>query len=305
MRRHTHIRRARLPLRLAVAAGCLAVLAACGGGGSGAEAEETPALEEQLGIDEDGILERQARAENLIRDCMKVEGFDYVPADPAAQQAELTGTAGMSKEDFEKQYGYGITTLYEQRREQAVAGPNEAIRDSLGEAEQAAYDRTLYGDDPTATFAEALDTGDFSRLGGCIKLATDQVFGGPEVLSDLQEKLDELDERILADARMVKAVAKWTQCMTEAGFVDLEVPEEVDEVLQRKLGSIVGPPDSEALDYDREALAALQKEEVAMVTADIACEKRHIEKVEEEVAAEYETAFREENANLLGKVPPG
>ena len=295
-------------LRVLTAAACgLALLAGCSGGGDAGA--EVPPLEEQLGFDEAGILARQSQAENLIRDCMKAEGFDYVPVDPAAQQAQLVGRPGMSKEDFEKQFGYGITTLYEQRREQAVAGPNETIRNSLGEAERKAYDRALYGDDPTATFVEALDTGDFTRLGGCIKQATDQVFGGTEVLQTLQSKLDELDERILADPRMVKAVGQWSECMRAEGFDGLDEPEEVDVVLQRKLGSIVGSPD-EAVSgsgdepaYDRAALAALQRQEVAMVTADISCEQRHIASVEEKVAAEYEAAFREQNAALLTKVP--
>ena len=66
---------------------------------------------------------------------MKAQGFDYVPVDPNAAQAALVGAQGMSKEDFEKQYGYGITTLYEQRRKEAVAGANKAIRDSLSEAD--------------------------------------------------------------------------------------------------------------------------------------------------------------------------
>ena len=160
----------------------LAGLAGCGGDKADA-AKQDESLEEQIGLDDDGIRLKQTNAENLIRDCMKAQGFDYVPVDPAAQQAALTGTPGMSKDDFEKQYGYGITTLYEQRRQLAVAGPNKALRDSLGEADRKAYDQALYGDDPTATFVDALDTGDYSRLGGCIKTATEQVFGGADVLS--------------------------------------------------------------------------------------------------------------------------
>jgi hypothetical protein len=285
----------------------LAGLTGCGGGK--AEARDGR-LEEKIGLDQDGIRVRQAKAENLIRDCMKAQGFDYVPVDPNAAQAALVGASGMSKEDFEKQYGYGISTLYEQRRKQAVAGPNKAIRNSLSEADRKAYDRTLYGDDPTATFTEALDTGDYSRLGGCTKTATDQVFGGADVLQSLSSKLDELDQKIRADARMVKAVRDWSDCMRQAGFDGLSEQEQVDSVLKKKLEAIVGPPDAAATpgsaepDYDHAALAALQREEVAMVNADIKCEKQHIEDVEGKVSAEYETAFREQNAGLLAKVPP-
>jgi hypothetical protein len=291
----------RRPAWALVAAAIAALLAACGGGDSG-ETEATP-VEEQIGLDGDTVLERQARAENLIRDCMKAQGFDYIPVDPVAQQAALTGSTGLSKEEFEKQYGYGITTLYEERQ-QAAFGPNETIRNSLDAAGQAAYDRTLYGQDPTATFQVALDTGDFTRLGGCLKTATERVFGGAAVLQSLQTKLEELEERLMADPRMVKAVEQWSKCMLRNGF-ELSFPEQVDAVLQRKLDAIVGAPGSgtQNENYDRAALAALQREEVEMVNADIACEERHIEAVEEDVRAGLEADFRERNADLLGKVP--
>jgi len=285
----------------------LAGLAGCGGDKADA-AKGDQSLEEQIGLDDDGIRLKQTNAENLIRDCMKAQGFDYVPVDPAAQQAALTGTPGMSKDDFEKQYGYGITTLYEQRRQLAVAGPNKALRDSLGEADRKAYDEALYGDDPTATFVDALDTGDYSRLGGCLKSSTEQVFGGSDVLSGLSEKLDELDQKMRADPRMVKAVQEWSTCMREAGFDGLEEQEEVDEVLATKLEDIVGTPEDiasgdDTADYDKAALAALQKEEVAMVAADIECEEEHVADVEDKVTEEYEETFREQNTSLLSKVP--
>jgi hypothetical protein len=280
----------------------LAVLSACGGGKASAQKNGT--VEEQVGLDEDGIRVRQATVENLVRDCMKTQGFDYVPVDPAAQEAALTGAPGMSKDDFEKQFGYGITTLYEQRRKQAVAGPNKAIRDSLSEADRTAYDKALYGDDPTATFAEAVDTGDYSRLGGCVKAGTDQVFGGADVLSGLSTKLEELDQKIRADARMVKAVREWSDCMREAGYTNLAEQEDVDTVLKKKLETVVGSPGETGNDdYDKAALTALQHEEVAMVTADKKCEKDHVEGVEDKVTEEYESAFREQNASLLAKVP--
>jgi hypothetical protein len=272
-----------------------------------AETGEAPSVDEQVGLDSEGILRRQAQAENLIRDCMKAKGFDYVPVDPVAQRAELVGAAGLTEEEFENQYGYGITTLYEQRREVAL-GPNEKIRNSLSDPEKAAYDRALYGEDPTATFDVVLDTGDFSRLGGCLREATENVFGGVETLESLQSKLDDLDERILQDPRMVKAIKNWSQCMKKAGY-DLEDPEQVDVVLKKKLDAIVGPserqstPGSEPPPYDRQALAALQREEVAMVRADVACEKSEIAPVEEKVRPEFEREFREKNAGLLKEIP--
>jgi hypothetical protein len=295
---------------LAVAVGGVLLLSGCGRGQTEAADEEPVPIDEQIGLDDEGLLERQAQAENLVRDCMKADGFDYVPVDPIAQKAALVGQADMSIEDFEKQYGYGITTLYEKRLQQVATGPNEEIRNALSDADKVAYDRTLYGDDPTATFQKALDSGDFTQLGGCVKEATDKVFGGTAVLQTLQTKMDEVDDKIFEDARMVKAIGEWAQCMREVGYDGLADPDEVDVYLEGKLEAIVGSPEERAASagseepaYDREALAALQREEVEMVANDIRCEKKHLEKVEEKVAAEYEQEFREENADLLAKVP--
>jgi hypothetical protein len=109
---------------------------------------------------------------------------------------------------------------------------------------------------------------------------------------------------------MVKAVREWSDCMRQAGFSGLTDQEDVDSVLKKKLEAIVGNPSDNAAelgqsqpDYDHAALAALQKEEVAMVAADKKCEEQHVESVENKVTAEYETAFREQNADLLAKVP--
>lgn len=285
----------------------LSVLAACGSDNNDPSASVS--VEESVGFDGDTILERQARAENLIRDCMQAQGFEYVPVDPAAREAELVGSRGLTDEEFNDQFGYGITTLFEQRLQQSESGPNQELYAALGDAEKAAYDRALYGEDKTATFAVGLDTGDFSRLGGCTKEAANEVFGGAAFVADLTAKLDELDEQILADARVFEAIEKWSACMGDAGY-DLADQDEVDVLLENQLEAIVGPletvtatPPGAEPAYDVQALRALQREEVEMVRADIRCEEKHVTAVEEDVRAEYEREFREQNTALLEKVP--
>jgi hypothetical protein len=275
-------------------AGAMLFLVACGGGGGPKDDDKT--IEEQLGFEREGIALRQAQAENIIRQCMTDQGFDYTPV------PEPVGST-LSDEEFQKRYGYGITTLYEQDQG-GTGGANQTARGTLGDAERVAYDRALYGDDPTATFADAIDNGDFTRVGGCTKQATDKVFGGTEVIQSLQTKLDTLDDRILQDPRMVKAIRKWSACMKDAGYDDLATPDEVDTVLHSKLEAIVGPPENPKPDYDRPALAALQTEERAMVAADVKCEAKHIADVEQKVRADFEATFREQNTDLLSKVPP-
>jgi hypothetical protein len=266
-------------------------------------------LEDTLGFSREGQLELQSRVEGKIGECMKAQGFDYVPVDPFAQQQALTGKARLSDEDFTKEFGYGISTLF--GRGNAQSDPNERIRKSLGTADRAAYDRALGGDNPGVTFAEAVDSGDFTELGGCTKQASDEVFGGAATLTSLVGKLDELDERIVQDQRMVTATEKWSACMRDKGF-QYEEPDAIDEDLTRRFHAIVGAgtrpgataPADTSVQVDRGALTNLQREEVKIANADIDCEKKEITPVERVVRPQYEKTFRQENQKLLDRVHP-
>jgi hypothetical protein len=184
----------------------VAALAGCGGGGGN---DQPQTVEEQIGLDSrEELMELQSRVEGGIGECMKKQGFEYVPVDPFARQEALTGKARVTDADFNKQFGYGITTMFGRGGQQS--DPNDRIRKSLTAVDRAAYDGALWGESPGATFQEAADTGDFSGLGGCTKAATDAAFGGEAVLTALVGKLDELDQRIVEDQRMVKATEKWS-----------------------------------------------------------------------------------------------
>lgn len=292
-------------------------LAACGGDDSASSdqpaSKKQPSgpVEDQLGFDTAGIMARQSRVEADIRDCMKAQGFEYVPIDPFAQRAAVTGASRLSDEDFLNQFGYGISTLW--GRGGAQADPNQRLRASLSAADRRAYDRALWGENAGATFQAAVDSGDFTKLGGCTRKATETVFGGAQVLTQLQGKLDQLDERILEDQRMVRALERWTACMADAGY-RYEDPDEIDGDLTKRMEKIVGPlpgpfatgPASghKAQPYDRSALAALQREEVAVARADYACERKEITPVESVVRPQYEAQFRQRNQALISQVKP-
>ena len=282
-----------------------AVVAGCGGDDNSTEPPQE--LEDSLGFGSgDQAKEVQARVENRIRDCMKAQGFEYTPVDPFAQQQALTGKARITDEEFTRQFGYGISTLFGKGDQQS--DPNDRIRTSLSEADRAAYDRALYGENVGVTFAEAVDTGDFTELGGCTKDASEAAFGGAAVLTTLVERLDELDERIIQDQRMVRATEKWTECMLEKGY-RYEEPDEIDSDLEERFQAIVGsgvPPGTSTpppgVSYDRAALTELQQEEVRIANADLDCEKQEIEPVERDVRPQYEDQFRSQNQRLLARV---
>jgi hypothetical protein len=286
----------------------IAAIAIAGCGGDDKSAEPPQELEDTIGFGGDSAKEIQARVENRIGECMRAQGFQYQPVDPFAAQQAITGKARISDEEFTKQFGYGISTLFGKGNQQS--DPNERIRNSLSGADRAAYDRALGGDNPSVTFQEAVDSGDFSELGGCTKEASDASFGGAAVLNQLVERLDGLDERIVQDQRMVKANEKWSACMQEKGY-RYEEPDAIDEDLTERFKAIVGagvrpgtstiPPGTS---FDRAALTSLQEEEVRIANADLECEKQEIQPVEQEVRPQYEEQFRKENQRLLARVQP-
>jgi hypothetical protein len=131
------------------------------------------------------------------------------------------------------------------------------------------------------------------------------------VIARIVARFDSLDERIGSDPRMVRADQRWAACMTAAGY-RFESSDEIEEHFTRRLESIVGPvpgplatgpPAGEKpRPYDRAALAALQREEIAAARTELACERRHIAPVEAVVRPEYEARFREQNQELIRAV---
>lgn len=301
---------------LAAALVSVAVLAGCGGAAdkSASPTSQGGSVEDQLGFTQSGVQAAQAQAETDIAACMKAQGFEYTPVDPTASLAALTGKSNLSDEDFQKQFGYGIATLYGRGTQQT--DPNARIRQTLSPADARAYDMALSGGHPEQTFAVALDTGDFSQLGGCTKQAADSLFGGSGLATTLQRKLDELDESITQDQRMVRAAEEWTACMREKTGETFEDSGAVEVDVLKRLSAVVGPlPQGEFAPgafaslspegpYDAAALEEVRRLEVEFSNADIACEEKHIVPVEDTVRAEKERVFRDANAELLRKVKP-
>lgn len=291
-------------------------LAACGESGSKQDSPVSKggSVEDQLGRTQSGIEAAQAKIETDIAACMRAQGFQYTPVDPVAARAALTGKSNLSDEEFQSQFGYGIATLYGRGTPQS--DPNLRVRQALTAADLRAYDLALSGGRPEQTFFRAADTGDFSQLGGCTKEATDKLLGGTELLTTLQRKLDELDDSIVQDQRMVRAFEAWTTCARDKTGETYEDSEAVEIDVTKRLEAIVGTlPAGEpapgafanavpAGAYDAAALDELRRLEVELSNADVSCEEEHIVPVEDKVRAEKERVFRETNADLLSRVKP-
>lgn len=285
-----------------------ALLQACGGGSAPAPPKpesQGGSVEDQLGFTERGISAVREEVEGSLASCMKAAGFEYVPVPVAPTQAALAGRPGLSDEAFGVLFGYGISTVPADTA--SADDPNARIRALLSPAELRAYDRTLSGGRPELTFYEAVDAGEFSDVGGCTKQVADEVFRvPPRLLVTLQRALDELDESIAEDPRMVRADERWSRCMLDATGTSYEDSDAVETDIRRRLEAL-GTGTQAAGDGaspGSAALQRLQRLELALEKSDTACDRKHLLPVEDAVRAEYEATFRERQADLLRMVTP-
>src|SRR5258705_2384793 len=169
---------------------------------------------EEFGMSPKELVQAIEKTEELIARCMREEGFQYIAADHNTVRAGMAADKslpGLSEEEFVKRYGFGISTLYTGLPPQLSTGYSPA-RVGLGErnvqifralspADQVAYNRALFGEDVSATFAVALEIEDLSRTGGCTRKAISQLFK-PEQLKashyNPQDALINKDPRIKA-----------------------------------------------------------------------------------------------------------
>lgn len=321
--RANHWRTLRVPTAIGLAG--VLLLSACG---AGAKAGRPPAaakgtaapnptskalnsnlpLEEQLGLANFGEAPPLQEA-LVIRDCMKAQGFEYVPVDPAAQKAASTG--GLTSAQKRTLYGYGITTRYGQARTPSPPDPNSAIRAALSPANKAAYDQALNGTVPSTNSGGGggggggggnNGGGSFRTVGGCTRQAIQKVYGGGQIFDQLISRLHAEQQQVDNDQRVVKAYQAWSQCMSAAGY-HYTKPSKIKKDLKKRLKALVGNAPSAPGSPPPAGLAALQKLEMSLSRTDFACNtKVHLTATLDKVQAEYDAAFRQQNAPLLSRV---
>ena len=256
--------------------------------------DEAPATKEpgteEFGMTQEELVQSIEAVEAGIATCMSDAGFEYVPVDYATvRQAMLADKSapGLSNEEYAANYGYGISTQPPGgAASPAVIGlgeENMKIFNSLSGSDQDAYNYTLFGENPDATFAVSLEAEDFSETGGCTRTAIEQVFS-PEELSAAYYNPG--DARIEQDPRVIAAIAAWSDCMRETGF-NYDSPEETEEDIQDRLDGILEGAAPEELSAAGQAeLTQLQGEERAIAVADLECEAKFIEPVVIQVETE-------------------
>ena len=181
--------------------------------------------------------------ERIIGECMAAQGFDYLPA-PVADieviQPPDEGIDPTSREHAEK-YGFGaggaiIVVGY-------GADPNAEYVASLSPSARDAYGVALRGDLPDIDAPEDADPQavrdmypELATPQGCEGEAFRQLTSGRVdlVRRELVDELDELNERVDADRRIVNAKAAWVGCMAGKGHAYRTIDAMYDDIDERR-----------------------------------------------------------------------
>ncbi|MCZ7533050.1 MAG: hypothetical protein M5U23_06550 [Acidimicrobiia bacterium] len=248
--------------------------------------------QEEFGLTEETIIARVDAVESLIACCATNAGFEYSPVDYATVRKAMDANSkpsGLTGDEFRAQFGYGITTLYAGADSQAVIGmgqQNIRYRDSLSPTDRVAFERTLFGDNPEATFAVSLDDENFAATGGCTKFAVAQVFTPDQLGASFVNYQNAAGVSIDQDPRIIAAYKDWAACMRADGY-SYNNTSEIDADLATRLNAITGGVDPATLSSEAQAaLKQLQGEEIAIAAADKKCAVQYVDDIQLKVEAE-------------------
>lgn len=252
--------------------------------------KESPKLPgtKEFGLNEQEFADHVEKTQALITTCMSEAGFEYVPVDVKTvedAQARVRHDPGMTRAQYKGKWGFAVSTRQDNPVRDTGLGPqNLKIFASLPPATKVAYNRTLFGEDPTADFVFTLDEEDFSSTGGCTRAAVAKVFTPVQVKGTYVNPKDVL---VQADKRIVAARQAWSKCMKAAGYNYIEDQDEIIGEYEERLDKLLDGDDPDSLTGERAAaLKKLQKEEIAVALADLDCQLKHSDKVFDQVETE-------------------
>jgi hypothetical protein len=260
---------------------------------------QTPALgTEEYGFSPRQLVQAIERTEQLISQCMREQGFQYVAADHDTVRAGMSAdkrVPGLSEEQFTRQFGFGISTTYTGAPPQLATGyspakvglgeQNVAYFQGLPPTGQAAYNHALLGEPGNPTFAVALEQELLSQTGGCTRKAVEQVFKPEHLTATYYNPQDTL---INKDRRMKAALAVYAREMKKAGF-EFSHPDEVERDIRARLAALTdnGRISVDRMNQDQKtALKRLQDFERAVAVKSVKLQDEILTPVEEKIQQE-------------------
>ncbi|MFC0107801.1 hypothetical protein [Kibdelosporangium aridum] len=253
----------RLTMMATALTGTVLVLAGCGAqsgtpagpaGPAGAEPVRDRALAAQ-------VQDQRRQAQNMIADCMKQQGFTYVPHVPAASATPSAPSirgqhpALVAYEDlktFRQKYGFGVyaADVYPQdpnvapRQPATTPNPNDAVKVGLDPAAKEAYNKALHG----------VGKGN----GGCVNDSMKAVFGDtPADDAAKQAQSRQTQSAFESDPGVVQAANAYAACLgsrghklssTKPGMIEKSLHQAL--VTARGQGNLTGDAARTALDNE-------------------------------------------------------
>ena len=308
---------------------------------------------------------QELAAQELTRECMAEEGFEYVPYVPTFEDAYFDWE--MDEEERIAQQGFGMAFhLLEQPNFEEEWDPNDdpnyAITEAMSDSQREAYEYALYGEQPdmdvdwesaqTEEERRALEE-EMERLWrerewvGCMELGWSEASGGEEAWMSFEEEFgdtwQDLWERVQADPRIMAMEDDWSTCMADAGY-EFRDMEDMWMTLDKEFNTIVSWPGQDTMGdepgvtsapavpevepvenedgtytfvdakgneyteedmeafwaptFDEAEVRAFMDKEIAIATADFACNEGRWERYEE-VQQEYEAKWVADNRAAL------
>jgi hypothetical protein len=272
-------------LLTAIAAG--GVLAGCAGEPAGqAEAGAPQPPSEQAQQARTKAEQDSARVQNLIADCMKAQGFTYVPHVLKYSDSAHDGNVGghdpsqvpyETVKTYRQKYGFGIYGRDVYPRDPNVVGravdpdsnPNNAIREGLDPARRQAYDKALAGNSGELKAGQKPVTAE----PGCAGKAAEQVYPAAPPDQAEQAEYQQLVRAFQTDPQLLQAGQAYGSCLRQAGF---QVPSTKPGVIEMTVQQILLKERNELPDKI-DAAAAQQglQREIEKSLQDLECGKEY------------------------------
>ena len=226
------------------------------------------------------LADRRRQQQEITKQCMAAEGFEWVVILPPATPEGMTGEPserwdGLTRAEFVDAWGYGISTALgldgapvagvpgSTSAEPGPSAPdaNAVVWGGLPPDRQAAYLAALHGE----------EGGD----GGCLQQGLALSFESPDatVTEQFRAMNESVEQRLVADPQAAVAVDRYRLCLEEAGFGNIAHPGAGDDLIRRRLDEQVwleNPASGERF-LKADALKKLQRFELVLSAAELPC----------------------------------
>ncbi len=291
-----HATDARAAGTLVAAVAAMLALAACGGASEPPPDPPLDAIRDQIEAARPDPRLRWNAVEELTAACMSEQGFDYEPVpfgQPDDWQLADPGDLEPGTREFAEQFGYGQLTLTRLTPpEDEAPDPNIERLLQMSPGELPAYTEALWGPMPAIDSSLGLqslsvtqDVTDPDAELGCRAEAERTVDAGraglePDVFAHLAAEMAALDEETAQDPRLDGVNARWSACLLDAGYADLERVGDGETAVLREMDArlveaeAATPEGASVAELDAQAFR-LQREmapfEIDLALADLQC----------------------------------